>query len=90
MIALSDHCIFNNVLSPEQLPNLSAPQRPHPLRPTSKAPSHSTSIALKDPMEQLLSEVHFISEQQNQLQSQFIIVQDHFISQQQCHFYQQH
>lgn len=85
-LAPLDHCIFNDVLSPDQLPNLSGPQRLYPRHPPSEDrfystledPSHSTSAVLEDPMQWLLSEVCSISKQQNRLKSQFEGFQIHF------------
>lgn len=85
-LAPLDHCIFNDVLSPDQLPNLSGPQRLYPRHPPSEDrfystledPSHSTSAVLEDPMQWLLSEVCSISKQQNRLQSQLEGFQIHF------------
>ena len=66
-IALTDHRFFNDVLPPHMLPDLSAPHRSHP--PPSEGPSHSTSADFEDPMQQLLTKVDSLSEQQGKLQS---------------------
>lgn len=86
-LAPLDHCIFNDVLSPYQLPNLSGPQRSHHRHPPSEDrsystledPFHSTSAVPEDPMQRLLSEVSSISKQQNRLRSQFKGFQIHFL-----------
>ena len=67
-IAPIDHHFFNNVLSPHLLPDLSAPHRSHPQ--PSKGPSHSTPADFEDPMQQLLTKLDSLSQQQGKLQSQ--------------------
>lgn len=86
-LAPTDHRLFNDILPPDKLPDLSAPQRSYP--PPSEGPSHSSSANPEDPMQQLLTEVHALSQQQSQLQSQFEAFQIQSISEQQRLFEQQ-
>lgn len=86
-IALADDHIFNDILSLEELPDFSNPRRYQP--PPSEGPSHSSLTAPSDLMQQLLTEVRSISEQQSQLQSQFEAFQIQSISEKQRLFNQQ-
>ncbi|KAH9658283.1 hypothetical protein KPL70_023426 [Citrus sinensis] len=63
-----NHRFFNDVLPSHLLPDLSAPHRSHP--PPFEGPSHSTSPDSEDLMQQLLTKVDSLSEQQGKLQSQ--------------------
>ena len=62
-----DHRFFNDVCLPHLLPDLSAPYLSRP--PPSEGPSHFTSAASEDPLQQLLTKVDSLSERQDKLQS---------------------
>ncbi|KAH9657810.1 Integrase catalytic domain-containing protein [Citrus sinensis] len=66
-IAPRDHRFFNDVCLPHLLPDLSAPYISRP--PPFEGPSHSTSAAYEDPLQQLLTKVDSLSERQDKLQS---------------------
>ena len=87
-ITPTDHRFSNDVLPLHMLPNLSAPHRSHP--PPCEDPSYSTSAVFEDPMQQLLTKVDSLSEQQSKLQSQLEAFQIQSISEQQRLFAQQH
>ena len=86
-LAPTNYHFFNDVFPPHKLPDLSAPHRSHP--PPSECPSHSTSAIFEDPMQQRLTKVDSLSEQQSKIQSQLEAFQIQFISEQQRLFTQQ-
>ena len=86
-IAPRDHRFFNDVRLPHLLPNLSAPYLSRPL--LSEGPSHSTSAASEDPLQQLLTKVDLLSERQGKLQSMLEAFQLQSISERERLFAQQ-
>ena len=63
-IAPTYHHFFNDVFPPHKLLNLSAPRSP-----PYEGHSHSTSAISEDPIQQLLTKVDSLSEQQSKIQS---------------------
>ncbi|KAH9704286.1 hypothetical protein KPL70_011393 [Citrus sinensis] len=86
-IAPRDHRFFKDVRLPHLFPDLSAPYLSHP--PPSEGPSHSTSAASKDPLQQLLTKVDSLSERQDKLQSMLEAFQLQSISERERLFAQQ-